>query len=137
MSPVADCRRTGPHPYVCVHAREAFRRAGVLRVNDIEELFAAAETLRQAIGTPLVPFEKAGREQDLAAVRSALGEAAFAAALREVLGTGRVVPHVADKPYHEARAVDEAEARVMARDPIRDPTQGVAEWRGHERKLLE
>jgi cysteine synthase len=32
----------------------------------------------------------------------------------EGIGTGRVVPHVADKPYDEARTVDEAEARAMA-----------------------
>jgi cysteine synthase A len=32
----------------------------------------------------------------------------------EGIGTGRVVPHVADQPYDEARTVDEAEARAMA-----------------------
>jgi cysteine synthase len=32
----------------------------------------------------------------------------------EGIGTGRVVPHMADKPYDEARAIDEGEARAMA-----------------------
>jgi cysteine synthase A len=38
----------------------------------------------------------------------------------EGIGTGRVVPHVADKPYDEARTVDEAEARAMARRLARE-----------------
>ena len=33
----------------------------------------------------------------------------------EGIGTGRVPPHLADKPYHEARAIREEEARTMAR----------------------
>lgn len=32
----------------------------------------------------------------------------------EGIGTGRVVPHMSDKPYDEARAIDEEEARAMA-----------------------
>jgi cysteine synthase len=38
----------------------------------------------------------------------------------EGIGTGRVVPHVADKPYDEARTVDEADARAMARRLARE-----------------
>src|SRR5206468_11891931 len=37
----------------------------------------------------------------------------------EGIGTGRVVPHVSDKPYDEARAIDEIAARVMARRAAR------------------
>jgi len=33
----------------------------------------------------------------------------------EGIGTGRVPPHLADKPYHEARAIREEDARTMAR----------------------
>jgi cysteine synthase A len=38
----------------------------------------------------------------------------------EGIGTGRIVPHMSDKPYDEARAVDEADARAMARRLARD-----------------
>jgi cysteine synthase len=38
----------------------------------------------------------------------------------EGIGTGSVPPHVADKPYDEARAIDEAEARDVARRLARD-----------------
>jgi cysteine synthase A len=38
----------------------------------------------------------------------------------EGIGTGSVPPHMADRPYDEARAVDEAEARVMARRLARE-----------------
>ncbi len=33
----------------------------------------------------------------------------------EGIGTGGIVPHMQDKPYDEARAIDEAQARAMAR----------------------
>jgi cysteine synthase len=32
----------------------------------------------------------------------------------EGIGTGSVPPHIADKPYDEARSIDEAEARDVA-----------------------
>jgi cysteine synthase A len=38
----------------------------------------------------------------------------------EGIGTGSVPPHMADRPYDEARAVDEAQARAMARQLARD-----------------
>jgi cysteine synthase A len=38
----------------------------------------------------------------------------------EGVGTGGVPPHMADKPYDEARAVDEHEARAMARRLARE-----------------
>jgi cysteine synthase len=38
----------------------------------------------------------------------------------EGVGTGGVPPHMADKPYDEARAVDELEARAMARRLARE-----------------
>jgi len=38
----------------------------------------------------------------------------------EGIGTGRIVPHIADRPYDEARAIDEEEARAMARRLARE-----------------
>jgi len=38
----------------------------------------------------------------------------------EGIGTGRIVPHMKDKPYDEVRAIDEAEARAMARRLARE-----------------
>ena len=38
----------------------------------------------------------------------------------EGIGTGRIVPHIADKPYDEARAINEEEARAMARRLARE-----------------
>ena len=38
----------------------------------------------------------------------------------EGIGTGRVPPHMADRPYDEARAIDEAEGRAMARQLARE-----------------
>ena len=38
----------------------------------------------------------------------------------EGVGTGSVVPHMTERPYDEARAVDEAEARAMARRMARE-----------------
>jgi cysteine synthase A len=38
----------------------------------------------------------------------------------EGIGTGRVVPHMQAKPYDEARATDEADARAMARRLARE-----------------
>jgi DNA-binding CsgD family transcriptional regulator len=47
------------------------------------QLWGAAETLRQRIGTPLAPVYRTDYEQAVAAVRSALGEKAFAEAMAE------------------------------------------------------
>jgi cysteine synthase A len=38
----------------------------------------------------------------------------------EGIGTGSVPPHMADRPYDEARAVDEADARAMAKQLARE-----------------
>ena len=38
----------------------------------------------------------------------------------EGIGTGSVPPHMADRPYDEARAVDEADARAMAKHLARE-----------------
>jgi hypothetical protein len=46
-------------------------------------LFGAAEALREAIGTPLPPADRAEHDRSVAAVRTALGEEAFAAAWAE------------------------------------------------------
>ncbi len=43
-------------------------------------LLAAADALREAIGTPRWPVDQAGYARDLAAVRTALGEDSFTAA---------------------------------------------------------
>jgi cysteine synthase len=38
----------------------------------------------------------------------------------EGIGTGSIVPHMTDRPYDEARAIDEADARAMARRLARE-----------------
>jgi cysteine synthase A len=38
----------------------------------------------------------------------------------EGIGTGTVPPHMVDRPYDEARAVDEADARAMAKRLARE-----------------
>jgi cysteine synthase len=38
----------------------------------------------------------------------------------EGIGTGRIVPHMSDRPYHEARAIDEADGRAMVRRLARE-----------------
>jgi hypothetical protein len=43
-------------------------------------LFRAAEALREAIGTPLPPADRVEHDRSVAAIRTALGEEAFAAA---------------------------------------------------------
>ena len=40
-------------------------------------LFGAAEALREEIGAPVEPFERAGREDRMRAVRAGLGTSAF------------------------------------------------------------
>ena len=63
----------------------AARAATALKqVQQAARLFAMADALRQQIGLGMsLPGDLAGREQDLAAVRSRLGESAFAASWRE------------------------------------------------------
>jgi DNA-binding NarL/FixJ family response regulator len=46
-------------------------------------MWGAAEALREAIGTPLPPVERATYERSIAAARAQLGEEAFAAAWQE------------------------------------------------------
>jgi predicted ATPase/class 3 adenylate cyclase len=66
--------------------------AGVAADDDQAEraarLFGAADALREAIGAPLAPGERADYDRHLAAARAALGEGAFAAAWAE----GRALP---------------------------------------------
>ena len=38
----------------------------------------------------------------------------------EGIGTGRIPPHMEDRPYDEARAIDEADARAMAKQLARE-----------------
>jgi hypothetical protein len=66
-------------------------------------LFGAAEALREALGTPLKPSERAGYDQATQATRGALGEDSFAAAWAE----GRALP------------LDEAVTMALAVDPVR------------------
>jgi hypothetical protein len=51
-------------------------------------LFGAAEALREALGAPLPPVERAHYDRSIATVRAALGEKAFAAAWT----AGRAMP---------------------------------------------
>jgi len=46
-------------------------------------LLGAAGALRDALGSPLPPVDRADRDRSLAAARAVLGEAAFAAASAE------------------------------------------------------
>ena len=64
------------------------------------ELFGLAETLRELVGTQLLPTERAGYEQDLAAVRAALGQAASNAAWAEGQGMAmeQAVQYALDVP---------------------------------------
>jgi cysteine synthase A len=50
----------------------------------------------------------------------ALSEGRAGAHRVEGIGTGSVPPHMTDKPYDEARAIDEAEARNVARRLARE-----------------
>ena len=46
-------------------------------------LFGAAEVLRDTLGAPLAPADRADNEREIAAARAVLGEEAFAAAWAE------------------------------------------------------
>jgi non-specific serine/threonine protein kinase len=63
----------GPYPAAAVRAAQ---------------LFGAAEVLREAIGSPMAPVDRPEYEQDVAAARAHLDEAAFEAAWKE----GRAMP---------------------------------------------
>src|SRR6266540_301263 len=68
----------------CVNIEGLARLAGAQGGGErAARLFGVAETLRERVGTRLAPTERAGYEQDLAAVRDALGEEGFAAAWAE------------------------------------------------------
>ena len=66
---VAECLEASGA--VCV-AREQTGRAA--------RLFAAAEALRDEMGVPIPPYERADYDHNLAAIRKALGKRAFARA---------------------------------------------------------
>ncbi|MGH8104339.1 MAG: hypothetical protein ACREJQ_07455, partial [bacterium] len=59
------------------------------------KLLGAADALREAIGSPLPPSERADHDRTLAAVCSALGDAAFTAAF----AAGRALPLAAAIEY--------------------------------------
>jgi hypothetical protein len=61
----------------------AYLALGVGRADRAARLQGAAETLRETIGLPLSPSERLFYDDDVAAVRAALGEAALAAAWSE------------------------------------------------------
>jgi hypothetical protein len=54
-----------------------------VRTEHAARLFGAAEGLREAIGAPLSPAERAEPDRSVAALRAALGEEAFAAGWAE------------------------------------------------------
>jgi predicted ATPase/transcriptional regulator with XRE-family HTH domain len=58
----------------------AAARAALGDARGAARLFGAAAALREAVGAPLAPADRAAHDRDLAATRAALDEAAFAAA---------------------------------------------------------
>ena len=69
-------------------------------------------------------FQEAGSHARVVALEPsaspALTEGRGGAHRVEGIGTGSVPPHMADRPYDEARAIDEADARAMARQLARE-----------------
>ncbi len=78
--------------------------AGTQRPLDAARLWGAAAALREALGTPILPADRAGYEQAVAAARDAAGHAAFAVAW----DAGHALPL--------ERAVDEALGHVACRN---------------------
>jgi predicted ATPase/DNA-binding CsgD family transcriptional regulator len=74
-------------------------------------LWGAAEALRQAIGAPMHPVQRASYEQDIALVRTELGERAFAAAWVE----GR---SMTPEKVLATRASASAPAQAPPRSPV-------------------
>jgi hypothetical protein len=66
-------------------------------------LFGAAEGLREAIGAPVPPADRAEHDHSVAAVRSALGEAAFAAEWGEgqTMSLDEVVAYALNDPSQQ------------------------------------
>jgi cysteine synthase A len=69
-------------------------------------------------------FQEAGSHARVVALEPsespALTEGRGGAHRVEGIGTGSVPPHMAERPYDEARAIDEADARAMARQLARE-----------------
>jgi cysteine synthase A len=90
----------------------------------IEQVGAPIDAYCGAVGTGGMlrgvhrAFREAGSRARVIALEPAtspaLTEGRGGAHRVEGIGTGRVVPHMTDKPYDEARAIDEDEARAMA-----------------------
>src|SRR5438270_13289378 len=88
----------------------AIGRTPVVRLRRIVPAGAADVLIKLELVNPT------GSYKDRMALAMIEGAEARGGAHRvEGIGTGSVPPHMADRPYDEARQVDEAEARAIAR----------------------
>jgi tetratricopeptide (TPR) repeat protein len=72
------------------------------RLEDAVQLWAVAQTQREALGTPRWPIDQPEYERELAALRAALGEEAFAAAW--AAGSSLPLEQALDEVERERRA---------------------------------
>jgi len=96
----------------------------------LEQTGGAIDAFCGAVGTGgmlrgvFQAFQEAGSHARVVALEPsaspALTEGRGGAHRVEGIGTGSVPPHMADRPYDEARAIDEADARAMARQLARE-----------------
>ena len=87
-------------------------------------LAGVARALRQRGGAAFAPGASAPGRARIVALEPASSPAMTTGGSGphrvEGIATGRIVPHMAGKPYDEARAIDEGEARVMAKRLARE-----------------
>jgi tetratricopeptide (TPR) repeat protein len=74
------------------------------------QLWATAEALREAIGAPLPPIERASYEQAVSVARTQLGEAAFTAAWQE--GRAMSLKQVIDRAFTKGDEANKQERRT-------------------------
>jgi cysteine synthase len=96
----------------------------------LEQTSGAIDAFCGAVGTGgmlrgvFQAFQEAGSHARVVALEPlaspALTEGRGGAHRVEGIGTGSVPPHMAERPYDEARAIDEADARAMARRLARE-----------------
>jgi tetratricopeptide (TPR) repeat protein len=98
---LAAFRQVGDR-YGMAFALEGLARAGARgEAQRAAQLYAAAAALREALGAPVPPADRADYERRVAAVRACLGEAGFAAAWEE--GRARSIEQTIDLALEETR----------------------------------